>query len=144
MKETAMTFWFLFASGLIAVLAIAMLSEGVDKLFTAKVSGAFFVAASFWLGGPFLYLHDPEDQLVKATSMNISPIGAAPIRVHSTKEIEPARHQPDPSEVASTDPSDYPGIDFTPTCGGGGGSGSRNRLDIAELNKRLVAQTPSC
>ncbi len=135
-----MTFWFLFASGLIAVLSIAMLSEGVDRLFTAKVTGALFVAASFSLGGPVFYLHDKEDQLANATSVNITPIGGEPIRVHSTKDLDSAQHQPDPSEVASTDPSDYPGIDFTPTCGGGS-SGSRNRLDIAELNKRPVAQT---
>ena len=133
---------FVFTSGLIAVTVIAMLAEGVDKLLTAKVAGALLVASSFTLGGPVVDPQEQDAQPLTATVADINPLDGNAIRYQSTKEPDASQYLPDlpqylpdPSEVASNDPSNFPGIDFTPTCGGRAGPGSRNRLDIAELNK---------
>jgi hypothetical protein len=140
-----MSFWFAYSAGLIAVLVIAMLSEGIEKIITAKVASALLLAAYLFFGGPFAESENKIAEVSETIALNkngsIRSTSSEPIQ--STKEINPLKYQSDPSVVETDTASRPPGIDFTPICGGGD-YGDGNRLDIARLGKEQGNQQNRC
>lgn len=140
-----MSFWFAYSAGLIAVLVTAMLSEGIEKIITAKVASALLLAAYLFFGDPLAKSENKIAEVSQTIALNKN--GSIPITssepIQLTKEISPLKYQSDPSVVDSDTASRSPGIDFTPICGGGD-YGNGNRLDIARLGQDQGNQHNRC
>jgi hypothetical protein len=89
------TLWFVYASGLISVGSIAMLSEGVDTKIVAKTFGCSLCAA-FLIFGDFHLNQVINPAFI--TNPSLVALG----------------YHPDPVMESS---ESFPGVDFNPTCG---------------------------
>lgn len=134
-----MTFWFAYSVGLIFVAATAMLSEGVDRWFVAKLAGSLSLAAFIVTGDyHFTAANEPVAAVVSSTNTVASSM-ATPRKVQSitVPKVTPTGTVIDPEIIQAAGEA---GIDFNPTCGGGKVSNPaphRNpniHTEIAKLN----------
>jgi hypothetical protein len=137
-----MIFWIAYTTALILVAFGAMLSEGVEKLYAAKIAGGMLIASVFGLVIlPNLYLDVDEDKVASVSPPISNAMAVSPRGVKSSNH--PAEmYQNAGSEMLVDTDDGLVGVDLTPICGGKHG-GDSVRVETAEANKDKAEQANS-
>ncbi len=138
-----MTFWLVYTSALILVAFGAMISEGVESIYAAKIAGYALLAAIFGFGVlPNLYLNVGDITQASVSGLSANNASKMPAVGQSMRDPGEIQYRYVGGELQVATEDGFVGVDMTPTCGGKAGVKSV-KVEIAQAAKGRADQAVS-